>query len=256
MKKNTKNNSNNKKVKKSAFPFFEKQGNNNMCRLHAINNALGRSIISKRQYDFFSKFVSSIFYLLCLDSLNIAMNLICITIAEEVENSSSSILMITLSVLFWTNFTYKIHIILQIIVLISSNNLLSRLIEKCPICFLEKIQITRLRQSFVLIMNMSGVLRNTMVLGLIWILCQTNHDESNFEVYFLDKSSDGSYFAIILNLYHTRNLSNHALKWNNIPKWSQSTTFENHHQKVVQNKIISKNTQCLTNLFWTTEETI
>jgi hypothetical protein len=47
-----KNNKYNKKVKKVKFFYFEKQKGNNSCRMHAINNALGRSILSSERYPY------------------------------------------------------------------------------------------------------------------------------------------------------------------------------------------------------------
>ncbi len=41
------NNKNNKRSKMAKVFYFEKQKSNNTCRVHAINNALGRSILSQ-----------------------------------------------------------------------------------------------------------------------------------------------------------------------------------------------------------------
>jgi len=50
MPKNKKNNKD-----KIVVPLYlEKQKSNNTCRVHAINNALGRSILSLEKYNLFS----------------------------------------------------------------------------------------------------------------------------------------------------------------------------------------------------------
>ncbi len=53
MKKSKKNNKNNSKVETVRLPFFERQVLDDTCRLYAINNALGRSILSRKTYDHF-----------------------------------------------------------------------------------------------------------------------------------------------------------------------------------------------------------
>jgi hypothetical protein len=100
MKKGAKNNRNNKKAKNVRFFYFEKQKNNNTCRQHAINNALGRSILTQEKYGYYNRSLSILSHVLCLGSLGIVMNLTCKTIVGEVESSSSFILITTSLVSF------------------------------------------------------------------------------------------------------------------------------------------------------------
>jgi hypothetical protein len=131
------------------------------------------------------------------------MNLTCKTIVGEVESSSSFILITTSLVSFWTNFTFKVHITLQMILLISGKNTIFLCCDliQFDYCFVAKIHMMTLWQWWFSMMVISGALRSTTTRGTTWILYQMDRDQLSFKTYSVEKDLDGSLFGTIVDLY-------------------------------------------------------